>query len=375
MKEEEAVNHLKEEINGMKREDMINSYESLLGSYLQNISKMNLFFELPLENILSIIAKADKSDSISLNTLKDIISNTINAHKNEKETLFLLQNIENSTNYLSSEEMVSLFELFSNCPVLLNFSKTYREESQSPVVDVEFEIKQKDKEIENLQKRINLLYALPQNIATRNFEPINFPPRNLISNLYEACIKGDLRSVQWLIEKNGENPNLPYDSYWPNEEDRNLSPIHIAAMSNQIIIIQYLIEFQNIDPNTPHIRNQKTPLHFACENGHLLIAEYLLIHGAKIDSKDQKGKEPLRYACKIGNTSIVELLLLNDANINAQDYNGDTALFDAARNSDIEMIQLLIRFGADKNLINSWGKKPVYYASSFDSDIIKPMLR
>ena len=32
----------------------------------------------------------------------------------------------------------------------------------------------------------------------------------------------------------------------------------------------------------------QTPLHFASENGHLSVVEYLLDHGADIDAQDEK---------------------------------------------------------------------------------------
>ena len=44
---------------------------------------------------------------------------------------------------------------------------------------------------------------------------------------------------------------------------------------------RYYIEAKQKDGNQP------TPLHFACENGHLPIVKYIIEKGAKIEAKDR----------------------------------------------------------------------------------------
>ena len=65
-------------------------------------------------------------------------------------------------------------------------------------------------------------------------------------------------------------------------------------MNCYLPIVQYLIEQQNVDINIKGFK-EKTPLHYACLNGHIPIAEYLISKGANIEAKDEDGNSP--YDC------------------------------------------------------------------------------
>ena len=43
-----------------------------------------------------------------------------------------------------------------------------------------------------------------------------------------------------------------------------------------------------------------TPLHRACYNGHVRVANMLLARGAKIDATDKDERTPLHYAAMVG---------------------------------------------------------------------------
>ena len=71
------------------------------------------------------------------------------------------------------------------------------------------------------------------------------------------------------------------------------------------------IEVKNVD--------QRTPLHFACNNGHLPIVQYLIEKGADIDAKNTNQETPLHIACEKGHIQIVECLIEKGANIEELD--------------------------------------------------------
>ena len=62
------------------------------------------------------------------------------------------------------------------------------------------------------------------------------------------------------------------------------------------------------NPNTVERERGRTPLHNAARRGKKTIAEMLLAHGAKMDTRDWYGKTPLSLAKEGGHTEIIELL-------------------------------------------------------------------
>lgn len=76
---------------------------------------------------------------------------------------------------------------------------------------------------------------------------------------------------------------------------------------------------------TSGIRNSRgqTPLHIAAMRGNCWIAEYLLRHGANVNSRDDLGYTPLHYASTSG---MRDKLLRHGANVALINYDGQTPL-------------------------------------------------
>ena len=65
-----------------------------------------------------------------------------------------------------------------------------------------------------------------------------------------------------------------------------------------------------------------TPLHWAAENGHLTVVEYLVNLKADINAKargEMNSGAPLHFASKIGHLCVVEYLINQKADINIKD--------------------------------------------------------
>jgi len=52
----------------------------------------------------------------------------------------------------------------------------------------------------------------------------------------------------------------------------------------------------------------KTSLHYACENGHLLVVKMLLDNNADPFEKDNCGRSTLHYAIYSGNRDMIDLI-------------------------------------------------------------------
>ena len=179
MSVKQIVEKLKKEINERNRKDVIDNLEEMLSENVEELSKNEKFFHLPLKNIFSVISKVnfnsiDESDD-GFEILQNIIKNTINAHYEEKETLLILQNIDFSQLFLSYEKIISLFGLFTNCPILQQFYNLHNEKQQLPEKDYEYELKQKDKEIEKLKQQMKEFQSQTQ----IDFQPIAEKPEEI----------------------------------------------------------------------------------------------------------------------------------------------------------------------------------------------------
>ena len=87
-----------------------------------------------------------------------------------------------------------------------------------------------------------------------------------------------------------------------------------------------------------------TALHRASYNGHAAVVEYLLTHGASVDSRTVDGLTPLHSACRWNKARVASLLLQNGAKVNSRSHGGQTPLHlaavnDCARNT----LELLLR--------------------------------
>ena len=248
--------------------------------------------------------------------------------------ILILQNLNVTT--ISFQDIISLLELITNCPFLVNFCNLYDQENQTPDKDYEYEIQQNKIEIEKLKQEIEELKQEITRISTNKSEAqsLKFPlittkPTDYESDLLIACQKGKLESVQWLIEKEKVDKNFQH------EGDASI-PIQVAASFGHLSIVQYLIENQNVDVDMKGAL-ECTPLHSACLCGALPLVEYLVSKGANIDAKNMNGWTPLHYASQQNYIDIVKYLVSKGADKYAKNNEKDTPSYYTNR-EDIKQI-------------------------------------
>ena len=98
--------------------------------------------------------------------------------------------------------------------------------------------------------------------------------------------------------------------------------------------------------------NFQTPLHLACQNGHLLVVEALL-SAASVDVvnlQDRRGQTALHLSVETGNIDIVNVLLNRDggANMNVKNNAGKSAFEQAMNHAAI--LDLMQRHSARKKM-------------------------
>ncbi|ELU04008.1 hypothetical protein CAPTEDRAFT_58961, partial [Capitella teleta] len=91
-------------------------------------------------------------------------------------------------------------------------------------------------------------------------------------------------------------------------------------------------------------------LHFACAQGNLHMARFLLENDSDVNRRDHSGKSPLHFAfLNVKRQKLLDafVLLSRGADPNAIDDKGNAPLHYAIQNKQVAIADLLIEFGAD----------------------------
>ncbi|KAM4706217.1 LOW QUALITY PROTEIN: tonsoku-like protein [Rhinophrynus dorsalis] len=157
-------------------------------------------------------------------------------------------------------------------------SEEEEEENSEPLQESDLELSQSDDEedLEGYDKSVpNRRRANQWNRRNEKGETV----------LHRACIEGNIKLVQCLLEKG--HPLNPRDYCgW--------TPLHEASNHGHLEIVQLLLDHGvNVnDPGGP-LCEGITPLHDALSNGNFEVAQLLIRRGASVTQKNKKGVTPL----------------------------------------------------------------------------------
>ena len=351
-----VIDKLWEETNGRKREDVINDLEEILSENILELLKNQYFFHLPLNYIFSVVSKVDfnsidESEDDGFEVLQNIIKTVIKAHPEEKETFLLLQNIDVTNISLSCEKIISIFELFTNCPFLQYFCKKYKEKQILQAENYENIMQQRNKALGDIKQQINGI-QINQNILPKFCIPFFGKPKDIDWDIFSACKEGKLANVKRLIEQENVDKNKKVEFYI------NDTPIHIASQNGHLPIVEYLIEQQNVEIDIKGY-NERTPLLCAFRNGHLPIVEYLISKGADVNAKDEFNDYVIHYASEKDSLPIVKSLIEQyDVDIDMKGWRERTPLHCACNFNNANIVKYLISKGANQNAKDTNGKPP-----------------
>jgi ankyrin repeat protein len=197
------------------------------------------------------------------------------------------------------------------------------------------------------------------------------------ATLLHMAVMRDCEEVVRLLLNKGANPNV-------GNLYNNTTPLHFAAKKDYPEIAKILCDTNKVNVNAQDNERQ-TPLHWAAENGNRELVTTLLIRGADINMQDNEGRTPFHCAVRAGHIDTVEWILGilayklkvgTDSIINAQDHYGRTPLHSAVGHGHYSIVSMLVDTGADANIVDYKGHKPIDYVKGNDntSNLMKQRL-
>ncbi|NXC13217.1 ANKE1 protein, partial [Corythaeola cristata] len=173
-------------------------------------------------------------------------------------------------------------------------------------------------------------------------------PRKTYMNINYLVRAGDILSLEKAFEE-----GVPVDI----KDKKKKTPLMAACASGNIVVVQADV---NATDNF-----MWTPLHHACYNGHLDIAELIVKAGAAVDAPAIGNATPLMRAIEISRLDIVYFLISAGANIQTTNSNGKNALDIAKVFADSRIIELL------QNKLENLPKEPEKKAAE-KGKVVKP---
>ncbi|XP_044194046.1 poly [ADP-ribose] polymerase tankyrase-2-like isoform X1 [Thunnus albacares] len=194
--------------------------------------------------------------------------------------------------------------------------------------------------------------------------------------LHEAAAKGKYDICKLLLQ-HGADPTrknrdgkAPLDLVKDADTDiqdllRGDAALLDAAKKGCLARVKKLCTQDNVNCRDTQGRHS-TPLHLAAGYNNLEVAEYLLQHGAEVNSQDKGGLIPLHNAASYGHVDVAALLIKYDACVNATDKWAFTPLHEAAQKGRTQLCALLLAHGADPALQNQEGHSPLDLVTADD---------
>jgi ankyrin repeat protein len=184
-----------------------------------------------------------------------------------------------------------------------------------------------------------------------------------IAAITKAATFDDVREVKSLIDK-GMSPN--------QKDPKGMPILMLAIQEKSMKTVDYLINAKGIDLNQTNITNE-TPLMFAALYG--MLPEVKILVNQKEVPVNRSGWTPLHYACTNGHLDIALFLLDKGAAVDAPSPNETTPIMMAIRAGNIQLVRLLLDRGADIRIRNQQGFSAIDVAELFNQEEIQKGLR
>ncbi|KAL4474754.1 hypothetical protein ABPG74_001450 [Tetrahymena malaccensis] len=158
-----------------------------------------------------------------------------------------------------------------------------------------------------------------------------------------------------------------WNDYW-RQIKRLKEDFFDCVQMGDLIGLKEILDKQNV-PFTADIKwhDEWTPIHYACNEGHADIVQYLITKGADLKAKTSFDYTVLHLGSIRGSHECIKIILENDSSfINEQDKEFNTPLHYACKYGFIKIVELLLNYNVDMTIKNHIGNTPCEELQNFD---------
>jgi hypothetical protein len=163
---------------------------------------------------------------------------------------------------------------------------------------------------------------------------MNMCDYNGIIGFHNACWKGHLNVVQFLVQKE-------FDMNASDDDGR--TGFHYACSKGNLNVVQFLVQ-RGFDMYIGN-NNGRPGFHLACQTGNLTVVQFLLQQGFDMNVADIGGKTGFHYACAGGCLNVVRFLLQCGFDVNVADIGGKTGFHSACRYRSFNVVRFFVQQG------------------------------